>query len=340
MRVPTIDDVARLARVSKASVSKALDPRPDRCDLSAGTRARIIDAAARLEYRPRWRARALARRRGGSVGMLYADHAPPAGGVYERFAHTVATALATRGYRLLFVPMVGGSDECHRHLREQRIDGCIVVDPATAALMRIVAAAGMPAVLVNQRADGPLAQVLADDAQGAGLLVDHLVALGHHRIAYWETPRNGAHVSENLRRQAFAAAIAGRAEAVMRASPAAEFARELALRTAPTAVVAYNHADAFELLRELASVGARVPTDISLACFDEVPISALVDPPMTSVDVPMAAMGAAAADLVVDLIEARSEPGHRTVLVPERLIVRASTAAPVRNRFRNRPTRR
>jgi len=323
--VPTIDDVARACRVSKGTVSKALDQRPGRREVSAATRARIIAVATDLGYEPAWRLRQRARRRSGNIGLVYAARSPVQTGVYDGFAHAVADALAQDDRRLLFVPLGADSTQWHRALTDQRIDGCLVIDPAPAEVNRLLAIAGVPTVLINQVSSLGIPQVRADDARAIQLLVAHCQALGHRRIAYVMRPRLG-HPSEQERQAAFRTAAP-------RGSPL--WIEELAGipgrcrgADAPTALIAYNAHDGIDLLRLLTASGVRVPQDMTLVACDDTLEARLVQPALTVVDTPILAMGVRAAEIVEDLIEGRRQPGPDIIVLAGQLHIRESSGPP------------
>lgn len=323
--MPTIDDVARACRVSKATVSKALDQRPGPREVSAATRARIIATATALGYEPAWRLRQRARRRSGNIGLVYAARSPVQSGVYDGFAHAVADALAADDRRLFFVPLSEDSTQWHRALTDQRIDGCLVIDPAPAAVDRLLAIAGVPTVLINQVSSLGIPQVRADDARAIHMLVAHCQDLGHRRLAYVMRPRLG-HPSEQARQDAFRAAAP-------QGSPL--WIEELAgipVRCrgadAPTALIAYNAHDGIDIVRLLTASGLQVPRDITLVACDDTLEARLVQPALTVVDTPMLAMGVRAAEIVEELIEGRRQPGPDIIVLAGQLHIRGSSAPP------------
>lgn len=328
--MPTIDDVARACGVSKATVSKALDPRPGKRDIASATRSRIAAVAAALGYEPAWRLRQAARRRTGNVALIYAARVPVTNGAYEGFAEQVAEALAQDYRRLLFVPLIGEPTDWHRHITDQRFDGCLVVDPMPPHLDRLLAIAGVPAVLINQVSPLGIPQVRADDAHAVSLLVAHLRQLGHRRLAYVMRPRQG-HASETVRRAAFETAAPG---APVWITDLAGVPTRLRGPTAPTAIVAYNVHDAVDCMDYLLAARLRVPEDISLVCCDDTLHARLIRPALTVVETPLPAMGVTAVHLLEDLIAGHRQPGPHVVMHQGALIARASSAPPAKVRKR------
>jgi LacI family transcriptional regulator len=337
---PTLQDVARAAGLSPATISLALNRRPEECTLTDATRRRAIAAARKLGYRPNFRARALASRRNFTVGFVFAREAPILSGVNEHIVVALTDALHQHNYHQLMVPLIGDPARWSEVIRPDRLDGCIMLSPLPEQLEQLQAETGLPMVAINERADLPISVVAPDEQMGTKLLMDHLLQLGHRDIVYVHAAAN-VHYSVQQRADGYAAAMraAGLGDRIRIAShaTAAEFVdRYLQEPHKPTAIVAYDHILAIGLLHDLAARGVRVPQDVSVATFNDVFPVAMTIPPLTTVAVPAAAMGRAAAELLVQLInkskgKAPSSVEHpHTQLLPETLVVRRSTAAPRR----------
>lgn len=325
MAVPTIADIARRCGVSPATVSKALSPFRDRCDLSPATRERIIAAAEAMGWRRDAAQSRRARREAGNVGLMWGRLAPFTDGVYDQLIELLATRLAAHGRRALFVPAPDARAWTALQMA-QRLDGVIALPPLADAVLAELEASDYPAVLLNLASPRRLHQVLADDRGGAAALAAHLAGLGHRRMVYMPARGSDPHDSEELRRAGLADAAAAhgvRLDITASKDLAAVLA---ACRDGASAVVCYDFNDVPRTLAALAEAGLRVPDRVSLACTSDVAWFQHLSPAVTAAVVPMQAMAEAAVDLLAGLLE-RGDGGERQVCVlGEELRVRASTA--------------
>src|SRR4051794_26739008 len=278
-RRPTIADVAREARVSKGAVSFALNGRPG---VAEPTRARILAAAEDLGWTPSTRARSLSTRRALAVGLVVAR--PPellgADPFFPPFIAGIETVLAERGHALVLqvVPDAAAEEAGYRRLAaDGRVDGVFLsdlrVDDPRPALL---AGLGLPAVTLG-RTSTPARQpaVVLDDRPGIRAAVEHLVALGHRRIAHVAGPER--FVPGGPRRSAWAGALAeaGLAAALVvtadftASGGTAATADLLDRRERPTAIVYANDVMAIAGLSLAASRGLRLPDDLSVTGFDD-----------------------------------------------------------------------
>lgn len=336
---PTLRDVARIAGLSQATVSLALNRSAETCPLTPATRQRAIAAAEQLGYRPNFRARALAKGRSSTVGLVFAREAPLMTGVNEQIVEALTDTLHTHGYYQLLVPLIGQPDDWRDVIRPDRIDGCIVLYPLPVQLSEILAETRLPMVAINLESELPIPHVLPDDAGGMRLLMDHLLSLGHRDIAYFYSAAN-VHFSVERRSQAYIAAmqtagLGGRVRIYAKASAEMCFAAYQRAERKPTAIIAYDHVLAVALLHECIKHGVRVPEDLSIATFNDVFPVSLTSPALTVVALPGGAMGRTAAELLKQMIDSQTSATTGTataqsVQLPAHLIVRASTAPPAR----------
>jgi len=322
-------DVARTAGVSVATVSKVVN---GRYGVSQRTLERVQEVIADLGYEASLGARSLRSIRTNVLGILVAEFEP----FSAELLKGAGTAVMATGYELLAYSGGGGSAEVgweRRYLSRLSgtlIDGAIIVTPTV-----VEARPGVPVVAVDPHA-GPtgLPTVDSDNLAGAVLATRHLLDLGHRRIAFLGGRPDLA--SARLRDQGFRSAMADAGVPVdetlvgmgdYRRGSSQEPARALLDRPdRPTAVFAANDLSALAVLDVARDLGLRVPTDLSVIGFDNVPESALSSPPLTTVAQPLQAMGAAALVLLVDLIAGNDVPTHRRL--PTELVPRASTAPP------------
>lgn len=329
-----MSDVAVRARVDASTVSRALNP-ATRHRVSPGTVARVLAAAEGLGYRMNTIARGLRLDVTMAVGMVIPDISNP---FFPPIVRGVEDTLARAGRSLI---LMNTDDELDREaaaieqLIERHVDALILA--TTHLANRAPAAAdGIPCVLVNRVSRSRTTpSVVPDDRRGIRLALRHLVRLGHRRIAHIAGPQNTS--TGFVRRREFERACASfRAsgeiyEASAFTQDAGMAAAAMALKEGTaTALVAANDLMAIGCLRTAAEVRLRVPEDLSVVGYDDMPLVDLLRPPLTTVRVPQYRMGQEAARLVVAVTgpgaESRRIQAHIR-LTPE-LVVRGSTAAP------------
>lgn len=328
-RRPTITDVARAAGVSVATVSKAIN---DRDGVSASTHAHVLSVVAELGYESSLVATSMRRGRTHVIGVLVAEFEPFA----LQLLQGVSTALQGTAYDVL---AYAGTVSAGDHLGWERrslsrlggtlIDGAILVTPTT-----MPAQASVPIVAVDPHTgpDGP-ATVAVLNVDGARAATEHLIALGHRRIAHLRgrTDLESAHQRESGYRQALEASGIRIDPALIidggyRAASATAGAHALLdLADRPTAVFAANDLTAIEMIRVAAERGLTTPDDLSVVGFDDVPQASSHTPQLTTVRQPLVEMGASAVRVLLSMLEG-GDPEH--VRMPAELVVRASTAAP------------
>ncbi|MGA2930039.1 MAG: LacI family DNA-binding transcriptional regulator [Solirubrobacteraceae bacterium] len=335
----TIRDVAREAHVHPGTVSRALNLQT-RALVNPQTAERVIRAAERLGYRPNPIARGLKTNRSYTIGVLVPDITNP---LFPPILRGIEDRLDDAGYTALIVNTDNDADRERSHLealRARQVEGFIA---ATARLdqelLREVAAAGIPLVLVNRSLeDGSAPAVAVDDQFGIKLAVAHVVALGHTRIAHLAGPQNTS--TGHRRRLGFVASMSelGLELPDARVHAGRWFTEEEGARgcarlldAAPdlTAIIAGNDLLAIGCYVALAARGLRCPEDISIVGFNDMPFVDRLHPPLTSVRVPQREIGAVAADLLLRHL-AGVEPTAREILLEPTLITRGSTAPPLR----------
>ncbi len=335
----TIRDVARLAGVSPATASQALNGRPR---VHEDTRQRVVDAAAKLRYVPNLHGRRLARRRAECLAVV------PGRNMATRFGDSfyrvvlggVAETAHGRGYALVITPAPReplAPSDVGRLLGHGAVDGALVVGVLDAEGLFALRERGLPVVLVDTVLEGSgLPAVVPDYRDGARLGVAHLLALGHRRVAFL-----GAAVGYAFGREthdgymdALAAAGRGYDPRLVRGAPIgvepamAATASLLAEPEPPTAVFAATDAMAIGALRAAREHGRRVPDDLAVVGMDDIELAAYTDPPLTTVRVAREEMGRLAAERLIALVERDgSERGGESaarITVPGELVVRAS----------------
>ena len=331
MRQPTIKDVAARAGVSKSLVSRVMQ---GAATVSEARRRAVLEAAAELGYRPNAAARSLVRQRSHAVGVLVSDLHNP---FFAEVLDGIHGPASRAGFRVLVV--TGNRDPAAearalQGLLELRADGVILVSPRLPASTIAAAARSVPTVAVARRVTASaLDNVTSDDARGAQLAVDHLVGLGHRRIALVD---GGDGAGAEDRRRGYEAAMAAHGLAAEIRVAAGDFTEEggargiealLAERPGPTAVCAANDLAALGALDALEARGLAVPRDVSLVGYDNTALAALRHIDLTTVDQPRRAMGEAAAAALLDRLDGVHLRGRHVVLEPT-LVVRGTTRSP------------
>lgn len=333
-QTPSIREVAQAAGVSVATVSRVLNAKgPVRDE----TRRRVLDAVARLSYVPHSGARSLSLRRTFHIGVVLPD---AHGEFFSEVVRGIDVAARGAGYHLL----VSGS---HSDLAETgavlqalhgRIDGLVLMTPGVdEEWLRRILGGRIPAVLLNHgAASREHDSIRVDNRRGAGLAVEHLLDLGHRRIALLAGPPGNDDAAE--RRAGYRETLAAHR---LPLDPALEIAGDFgeasgvraaaalaALGERPTAVFAANDAMAIGCLSALRERGLEVPRDLSLVGFDDIPVAQYLTPALTTIRVGIADLGGRAMDRLLSRIEnGASAPRRHEVIAPV-LTLRASTAPP------------
>ena len=334
---PTIADVAHRAGVSKGAVSFALNGRPG---LAQATVDRIIAAADELGWRPSNRARSLSVSKAFALGLVITrDPAVLSSDpFFPAFIAGVESVLAPRGQALVLQVVTPGEEETagyRRLAQDGRVDGVFLSDLRHEdPRIDLLSSLGLPAVTLN-RPEGasPFPAVILDDRPGTKAVVEHLLELGHRRIAHVAGPP--AFVHATARSDAFVAALA---EASLEpvAIEVSDFTaaggieatrRLLALAEPPTAIVYANDRMAIAGLGAAHEAGLKVPDDLSIAGFDDSELAEFVHPGLTTVRADPFAFGEAAARALNQLIDGDGDVPD-VELPPARLVIRRSTATP------------
>jgi LacI family transcriptional regulator len=330
----TIAEVARHAGVGVATVSRVLNGSPA---VREQTRQRVLDAIAELGYAPNPAARALSTGRTLSVGVVAPFFTRPS--VIERL-RGISRVLAGAGYRMvLFDVERPGQDSELFHTLPGGLDGLLSISlcPPDPDLDRF-AAAEIPVVLV----DYPhrcLPAVHVDDVAGGRLATEHLLELGHERIAFLGDFEHNYHgfTSSALRRVGYQDALSAARlevdpELVRRAShgrePAAAFTRELLdLADPPTAVFAASDTQAMGVLEAADELGVDVPGGLSVVGYDDIEIARYAG--LTTIAQPLEESGAIGAHLLLAALHGEGVCGRQ---LPVRLVVRSTTGGMERRR--------
>ncbi|MFD8567296.1 LacI family DNA-binding transcriptional regulator [Streptomyces sp. NPDC057694] len=335
-----IKDVARVAGVSVGTVSNVIN-RPE--TVAEETRARVLSAIDRLGYVRSESARQLRAGRSRIMGLLVLDMGNP---FFVDVARGAERAAREAGLGVMVCNSAQSPTEEAEYLSlfaEQRVRGVLLTPAeATGRTVEQFRRHDIPFVLVDRVAEGATeCSVSVDDVNGGALAVRHLVDAGHRRIAYVSGPPALNQVKD--RRQGALRALdeAGLPAGALHELPTERLdvaagrdagARLLGLADRPTAVFCANDLLALGVLQSLYAAGVRVPEDIALVGYDDIEFAAAAAVPLTSVRQPAVTMGALAAELLLEEIEAADRPGggheHRRVVLQPELVVRGSSLGP------------
>jgi DNA-binding LacI/PurR family transcriptional regulator len=335
----TIYDVARESGFSLSTVSNILNGSPKR--VRPETRQRVQEAVAKLNYHPNAMARGLARQRTNALGILF--------GVVESTEIVINAYSAAILQAVLSIAAESSYDVTHvtRHwegaarslasFRDGRVDGLLVVaPPVDSDIVPALSSLDIPLVVVSwPQGRGDVLSVDIDDVHGARTVMDHLLRLGHRRIAH--ISGNPHLLSGQIRRQCFQEKMA---EARLRVPAGYDldgtYSVEAGLRQGlqllrlpkpPTAVFAANDEIALGLVEAAKQLGVEIPRQLSIIGIDDRPFTTVVTPSITTLHQPFDEVGREATRLLIRLMRGEHVP-LGTHLFSPRLIIRDSTAPP------------
>lgn len=329
-----IKDVARLAGVSTATVSHVINSTRFVTD---ETRRKVLDAIEQLNYSPNVHARNLASGRSSTIGLIISDVANP---FFPELVKSIQERAIGHGYDVIlsntnYDPKRTATSV--QRLIEQQVSGvAVMTSEMDFDLIERLRAKKVAVVFLDLGEVGPhTSNIVVNYEKGIREGVEHLLALGHRRIAYISGP---SHLKSAARRKAAFAKIMKKYQSSLHTTPlifegdfrttggqraAVEILR---LTPRPTAILSGNDLMAIGALRELKSAGLRVPQDISVIGFDDISFTVLADPQLTTILIPRAEIGASAVEALIHMIKAPDSMGQE-FKVSTQLVVRESTGA-------------
>ncbi len=339
----TIKDVAREANVSVATVSRVLNGSGP---VSEATSRLIRAIAGRMRYVPHSGARSLITSKTDTLGVLLPD-------LYGEFFSEVIRgmdATAQRhGFHLLISRSHADKHEIETAMRAMRgrVDGVVVMSPDLDAESLLNLPSTIPLVLLcSVSVENGLDSLTIQNCRGTRKMVNHLVSVGHTRIAIIKgSPRN-YDAAERLRGYRMALREAGiahnptfeRSGDFTEAGGYAAALELLAMSPRPTAIFAANDSMAIGVLSALRESGVRVPDEMAVAGFDDIPLARYMDPPLSSVHVPICDLGARAVELLLNGIAHKNGHTRKREHVSTELVIRRSTGGPPEERPPPRPS--
>ena len=338
-RRPRLDDVAAEVGLSTASVSLVLRGAPGP---SAATRERVLEAAARLGYRPDRAASLLARRRSRLVGVMMKDVRNP---FQAELVEDVQEAAERQGYDVVLSAVTRGRDERRavETLVDSRCEALVLLGPDAPAADLAALGRQLPVVVVGRPVpalrtapgEAGVDVVRAADDEGVGLAVEHLAGLGHRAITYLDGGRGTiaaarrrgyTRVMKRLGLGGYLSVVPGdRTEES--GALAADALLEERGGARPTAAVAFNDRTAVGLLDALVRARVPVPDGMSVVGYDDSPLARLAHVDLTTVSQDTAAQAEHALAALVERLDG-GRTAHREVVLPPRLVVRGTTAPP------------
>ncbi len=334
----TIKDIAKQAGVSHTTVSRALHNSPL---ISGATTRRIQQIAADLQYQPSSAARSLKTRRSLVLGVIVSHIDDP---FFSEVLQGIDDVAQENGYSLFIA--ASQHDPTREHaivqtMREHRVDGVILCSPRfTPDQTSQLHSYEIPIVAVNNQAQQDYQySIYHDDVDGGRQVCEHLISLGHTRIAYLGDDSSGRTTQERLAgiRKALDDAhlrlpdgyihqVGG--NSALQGYSATEYF--LGLEPKPTAIICYNDMLALGVLKRLKQAGLDVPNELSVTGFDNILVSEYAVPPLTTIDQPKRFLGAEAARMMLEQLKPQTDqPSEfKVIRLKGMLLIRASTSAP------------
>lgn len=340
MSQSSLKRVAELSGFSVSTVSRVLNDPDAQLPVRRQTRERVLEVARQLDYRPNPMLRTIRAKKTNMIAIVgFRDFGAAFRGPSEEAINAFVDIAYGNGYELCTNLLSPKLDPYA--LPRWRVDGCVVVDCPDPSLLTDLEQAETPYVSINGAAGPSGSCVRADDAHGAEEIVRHLLRLRHRRIAFIaQDPACRArslkgiphHSSFFGRHEGYRAALRDSNVEPLTPEPppaidAYEAVRRAVVEQGATALIAYDHMTAVRVLHACATLNIQVPSDVSLACFNDMFPCADVVPSITAVSLPGAHMGRLAAEMLLGQIRNPDE-APRTVTCPETVQIRESTAPP------------
>ncbi|MEF3303829.1 LacI family DNA-binding transcriptional regulator [Paenibacillus sp. GYB003] len=331
----TIMDIAKLAGVSKSTVSRVVSGKGY---ISPEARAKVTDAIERLQYKPNAVARAMVAQRTYNIGVIVyrKDYPIVSHPVYGKIVDAILAEAEKLRYSVFVSTDKEMSLRSADYMMEKRVDGLVLISRLSQETIGRIDRFGIPYLMVNGTTEnGGVLQLVSDDRESGKLAADHLFGLGHRRISVIAGPQD--HRSHHLRYEGFCSrlnelgcAVAGES---VRFSPGSTFEDgcasfrsvwERSHTRLPTAVFATNDMLAFGAIRVMQEKGLQVPHDISVIGSDNIDAAGYSTPPLTTVHTEKERIGRDAVSMLDRLIR-KLEPSPSAIAYAPKLIVRGTT---------------
>jgi DNA-binding LacI/PurR family transcriptional regulator len=338
---PSMVDVARVAGVSAQTVSRVSN---GQANVDDATRTRVLEAMAALGYRPNGAARALKSGRFHTIGVIMTS-LQTLGNI--RALDAISAEAARAGFSVLLMPIADTTlprvSGAYQRMTAQAVDGAVIIlqarflDETAFALPP-----GVPVVVIDSATSPGYTVVATDHALGARQVTGHLLSLGHRQV--WHIAGPQASFSAALRAESWAAALrdAGLTpppplHGDWTAESGYRHGLTLGRRPEVTAIFCANDQMAVGAMRALRELGREIPGDVSVAGFDDMDVAASLWPPLTTVRQDFDSVGRLSVRRLLAKVAAGPAAEAGTTIVPTRLIIRSSTAAPIAARRARSP---
>lgn len=328
----TLEGIAQMAGVSRSTVSRVINHQPN---VKAEVREQVWQIIRQVGYQPHAAARSLVTKRTHVIGLIIPQAVTSlfTDPFFPLLIRGIAEACNAHGCQLMLSLFTGQTnpDDLYREVvRSGHLDGVAVAstnldDPLVPRMIED----GVRFISVGAHPDRRVSYVDVDNASGARMAVEHLLRQGRRRIATVTGPRRM--VAGRDRLAGYRQALEGRGlpydEALVAEGDFSEDGGRLAMQRlltqAPDAVYAASDMMAVGAMKVLKEAGRRIPDDVAVAGFDDLPVASIVEPALTTVRQPIERLGAMAAEVLLDLIEGKVE-GPQHVILPAQLVVRQS----------------
>lgn len=331
----SMKDIAKLAKVSRTTVSFVLNNRQD-MKISETTRKRVLKIAKDLDYYPHAIATSLVKRRTGTIGFILCQELRSvlSDVLIPQLLLGINKITIKKGYKILLHYIENKNKNTYYHMaKEKRIDGIILSGPRSddAELLKLKEE-GFPITLIGRADEGDFNCSDIDNIKAAKRIVAHLISHGHERIAIiTNAPLN--YTASKLRLYGYREALKENKinidEELIKTgnfTPQSGFdvmQKLLSLKKMPTAVFVASDVVAFGAIDAIKKKGMNIPGDVALAGFDNVNLSEYIDPPLTTVNLPSFDIGMNAANLLINFIEKDSKKSKKIILEANMVIRRS-----------------
>jgi DNA-binding LacI/PurR family transcriptional regulator len=355
---PNLNDVAEMAGVSKSTVSRVLNNRlGNGFSVKEEVRLRILEVARRMNYRPNLIAKSLTMHSTHMIHIFGGNHAlSDLGNIYQTVVNNIAQVMdaLSEGYDVTVDMSRHAAGESE--MPAWKIDGAIILAQCSPITMEEIIQLGIPYVIINGACPDEGCSVVPDDIGGTRIAVRHLIELGHTRIAYsgplptylagLDRPGSDDYKNAGLEADALKSHSSLRdryatylsemqthgLEPIISSrdtldSPE-DYLKKIVFEKGATAVLAYGHMGALNLMQAAHTLDISVPEQLSLLCFCDEYANQVMSPGLTFIDLDSARMGKIAAELLLDQIQNPSTVRARHIVLPEKLVVRKTTAQP------------
>jgi LacI family transcriptional regulator len=349
MKKITIKEIAKLANVTTTTVSRVINNKPN---VKPETRELIMGLIKKYDYQPNVFAKAISSQKSNCIALVipYKESFIFMNSLYFEFIRGISNEFKKRGYFLLFyyAEQVGGCNDEAKYLvnifKQKRVDGFILLSPGKSSrkIVDSLQKVGAPLVLSSKMAQQPsdIVYVDIDSYEGARLATEHLISLGHQRIAmikngsgilpsseerfkgYYDTLLNHNIPYDEAQVKAAAFLESGYIESGYLAMN-----ELLNNKNRPTAVFVAGDAIAIGAIRAIKERKLRIPEDISIVGFDDIPEVAFLNTPLTTIRQPSFDRGKKAANLIIKTLD--KKPTVRYVIFGVELVIRNSTSVPL-----------